>query len=100
MVATEDPDCAGNWNVRARVGVFGNPDADDDAATPRADFNADAAIVSDKLMQTDIGSELSAAVSGLQVYDPPVTRRKVPDIERRTWVKWFEIELYCLCRDV
>jgi hypothetical protein len=94
--ATEDPQCPGNWTVRARVGTYGNAD---DGDTPAATHNEQAGAVSDELMKSDLGASLSAAVSGLTVYDPPVARRKVPDTEGRKWVKWMELDLYCLNRD-
>lgn len=97
--ATEDPQAPGNWTVRARVGVYGNPDAQAEEDTPLAAHNSVAGIVSDKLMDSTIGSLLSAAVTGLHVYDPLIARRKVPDIEGRHWVKWTELDLYALCVD-
>ena len=97
--ATEDPQVPGNWTVRARVGVYGNPDSQSDSDTPLATHNSVAGIVSDVLNKSDLGALLSAEVTGLYIYDPAVARRKVPDIEGRHWVKWTELDLYALCID-
>lgn len=98
--ATEDPQVPGNWTVRSRVGVFGNPDAEEEADTPLDDFNAEARAINNQLNKSDLGALLSAEVSDFYVYDPPIARRKVADTEGRKWVRWTELDQYVNCLDI